>query len=90
VEKMSWEKKGMDLDSNSGLVVVVSEERVGSMERICCVCWRDEATLSTVVLCGVDREREEALDAKRNRERVMTERREKNLARAIFPAEVMS
>lgn len=30
------------------------------MERICCVCWRDEATLSTVVSRGVDRERDEA------------------------------
>ena len=78
-------KKGMDLDSNSGLVVVV-----GSMESMCCVCWRDETTLSTVVLCGVDREREEALDAKRKRERVMTVRREKNLAKAIFRAKVMS
>lgn len=40
--------------------MVVSEERVGSSERIVCVCWRDETTSSTFVLGGVDREREEA------------------------------
>ncbi|KAL0717390.1 hypothetical protein Bca4012_066712 [Brassica carinata] len=76
----------MDLDSNSGLVVA-SEERVGWMERMCCVCWTDEATLSTVVLCGIDREREEALVVEKKREIVTKERRDKNLAEGIVTGE---
>lgn len=68
---------------DSGVVVAVSEERVGSIERMCCVCWRDETTLSSVVSCDVGREREEASVGVRKRERVTTERRDKNLAEDI-------
>lgn len=68
---------------DSGVVVAVSEERVGSIERMCCACWRDETTLSSVVSCEVGREREEASVGVRKRERVTTERRDKNLAEDI-------
>jgi len=67
--------------------VVVSEERVGSSERIVCVCWRDETTSSTFVLGGVDREREEASVVVRKRERVTTARRERNRGKAIISGE---
>ena len=73
-------KTGMD---SFAAVVVVSEERVGSIERMCCVCWRDETTSSTVVSCDVGREREEASVVVRRRERVTMGRRDKNLAEAI-------
>lgn len=68
---------------------MVSEVRVGSSERMCWVCWRDETTSRTVVSCEGSREREEASVVMR-RERVMTERRENNGVKAIVSGEVMS
>lgn len=79
-------KTESDSDTNSGLLVVVSEERVGSTERIVCVCWRDETTSSTVVLGEEDIDREEASVVVRRRE-IVTKRREKNRAEAIVSGE---
>ena len=69
------------------VVVVVSEERVGSSERMCWVCWIDETTSRTVVSCEGSREREEASVVVRRRERVKTERRENNRVEAIVSGE---
>lgn len=75
-------------DPGRVVVVVVSEERAGSSEMMCWVCWRDETTSRTVVSCGVSRERDEAwVVVVRRREIVTTERREKTRGKAIVSGE---